>query len=388
MSTDTQADQGNMYTQYGQHYIAVNEEGQLRSKPPMWQTGAPYQEAYQKPIDAGLAKGHLVFFIHGGLNNLESVEERIKSYDQEFSGEPWHLVHLAWDTDIGASADEILSRWSRPTAWENIVRILGYLLVWKLSRESMFRREPAVYFGGIIWRNHYDTANAAITRPAANSADRDRGFYRSFQYLNSVIQDKPDAKISFIVHSAGSIVANYLLELIASEFPNLAGRVRNYILLAPACHVSHFHQALSRVETERPPMILNLTPELEEADRVGLPDSVSAYDKSILWAVHDRFEAGWSIDDLKRYRIPVQANVPERDTSNWGILGLEDQLTELGQRPNSLLEWTPPRIVERVQTGQSVPLAGHAERVWTAARDHGAFDGDPTTFQSIKQLLK
>ena len=40
-----------MFTDYGEHYIAVNEAGRLRSKLPMWQPWRPFEEAYQRPID-------------------------------------------------------------------------------------------------------------------------------------------------------------------------------------------------------------------------------------------------------------------------------------------------------------------------------------------------
>ena len=77
-----------MFTQYGDHYIAVNEAGDLRSKPPMWQPDRPYHEAYQRPINAGIENGHIVFFIHGGGNDVSGVIDRIQRFSDEFRAEP------------------------------------------------------------------------------------------------------------------------------------------------------------------------------------------------------------------------------------------------------------------------------------------------------------
>ena len=54
---------------------------------------------------------------------------------------------------------------------------------------------------------------------------RDRGFHRAFAYLNSRLQPGDGVRVSFVLHSAGAIVANYLLERIVSEFANLKHRV-------------------------------------------------------------------------------------------------------------------------------------------------------------------
>ena len=54
-----------MWTEWGTHYIAVNEAGRLRSKPPMWDPRTDFGEAITRPIDAGIENGHIVFFVHG-----------------------------------------------------------------------------------------------------------------------------------------------------------------------------------------------------------------------------------------------------------------------------------------------------------------------------------
>ncbi|MGH2544609.1 MAG: Clp protease N-terminal domain-containing protein, partial [Ardenticatenaceae bacterium] len=109
-----------LYTQYGDNYVAVNEAGQLRSKPPMRRPGSDYEESYKRPIDAGISKGHIVFYVHGGLNDLPIVARRIIRYAEVYADEPWHLIHLAWDTSWGSSIDDNIFRLNSLDSWRNI----------------------------------------------------------------------------------------------------------------------------------------------------------------------------------------------------------------------------------------------------------------------------
>ena len=237
-----------IWADYGDHYIAVNEAGRLRRKPPLWQPGRPYREAYQRPIDAGIDNGHIVFFIHGGLNDRDGVVARIKRFTDDgingFKGEPWHLIHLAWDTSWGNSINEIIGKLNTWRSWRNLLRLSSLILPWNWSGWRRHIRRPVSYFGSTVWENEYDTAIAATSAPRAKSLDRDSGFFRAFEYLSQRIEDGQDVQISFVVHSAGTVVSNYILSLIAARFPSLSTKVRNYVLLAPACHIAHFQVVL------------------------------------------------------------------------------------------------------------------------------------------------
>ena len=381
MGTTEEAPVTDMYTEYGDHYIAVNEAGRLRSKPPMWQPSRPFPEAYQRPMDKGIENGHLVFFIHGGLNDLDGVIKQIKRFSTEFADQPWHLIHLAWDTGWGSALNDIIGRLRSWMSWKNILRLLSIVLPWNWFGIRRVLLRATAYFGGIIWKREYDTAVAATRAPGPNSQARDRGFYRAFNYLNDAVTEGDGVRISFVTDSAGSIVANYLLTLIATEFTNLAGRVSNYIPMAPACHATHFQDSLSPIQTANQTVVMTLTPELEEADNVG-----PVYDKSLLWAIHDLFELGWKRKELTRFHLPIRSEYPIDHLWNRAILGIEVQIAELESRDTDPLDRGFGGTVSWAQSNETVTIGGKT-RVWTESPDHSTFDSDPVTLESIKMLL-
>ena len=275
MSTVDQATE--LYTKYGDQYIAVNEVGQLRSRPPMRRPDSKYGESYQGPIDAGLSKGHIVFYIHGGLNDLPTVTKRIIKFDEEFKDEPWHIIHLAWDTSVGSSIDDNILKLVSIRSLRNLLRLARIVFPWNWRSYKRRLLGPAAYFGGTIWSSQYDTALAATSKPRMLSRARNNGFYRALKYLEEKVRPGDGIKISFVVHSAGSIVSNYLLNVIASDFKNLRDRVTNYILLAPACHVTQFEEAASAVDRSGRTLVMVLPPALEEADRTRYSSPYSSY---------------------------------------------------------------------------------------------------------------
>ena len=378
MSSNVESLDRDMWTLFGDHYVAVNEAGRLRRGPPMRLLDTPFVEAYERPINAGVAAGHLVFFVHGGLNKLEQVIERIQRYDKVFGAEPWHLIHLAWDTSMGSAIDDVLLSFGGWRSWRNLLRLLRSVAPWNLIFHRRELYSAVGYFGGIGWKSHYDTALAATGLTRATDAERDRGFHRAFAYLNEAVSEGDGVQISFVVHSAGSTVANYLLGLIANEFPNLRGRVRNYILLAPGCHVAQFDQSQSAVNPVNPTVVLNLTPRLERQDDIRFRK------KSLLWAVVDLFERRWKRQDYEKFRIPVHPIAPFSHLRNTSLVGLDEQVEQLETEAAYPWDRTVGGTVEWALTGVSRSIGGSPDRVWTEARTHGSFGGDPCTMESIK----
>ena len=351
----------------------------------MWEPGRAYSEAYQGPIDAGIENGHIVFFIHGGLNDLPGVVGRIRRFSDDdvegFKGQPWHLIHLAWDTDWGAAIDDVVLSLNTWKQWRNILRLLSIALPWNWFGWRRAIKGPVAHFGGIAWKSEYDTAVAATSAPQAAGTDRDSGFYRAIKYLSQRVAGGEDIQISFVVHSAGSIVANYLLSLIASEFPNLAAKVRNYILMAPACHIAHFEQGIKASQPPGQTAVLTLSPHFE------LEDDIKVYDKSLLWGIYDLFEANWKEKDFRRFDLPLDSAHAVGDVRNRGLLGLEEQVAELAGSAISPLDRSFGADVEWAETDVDKPLGAHTSRVWTTSRRHGGFDGDAATLESIRTLL-
>lgn len=381
MSTAEKSVPIDMWAQYGDHYIAVNEDGQLRSKPPIRPLAVPYNETYERPINAGIARKHLVFFIHGGLNDLATVTARIQDYQAVFDAEPWHLIHLAWDTSLGSSIDDVVQSFRTWRSWQNLLRLAGSALPWKWFGRQRSLHRPAAYFGSIAWKSQYDTALAATGLTRMTNDPQDRGFHRAFQHLNDSVREGDDVGISFVVHSAGSVVANYLLELLETNFPRLKERVRRYILLAPSCHVTQFERTLATANPARPTVCLTLTAAQELADSIGI------YDRSLLWAIHDLFEANWDPGDYERFRIPTGADRPHTDLHTTALLGLAQQLSDLENRPSDPFDRTLGGRVQWAASGEERSIDGLAPRVWTESATHGGFSSDPTTRESLKLLL-
>ncbi len=347
----------------------------------MWQPGRPYQEAYHRPIDAGIKNGHLVFFIHGGLNDLAGVIERVLRFSKEFETERWHLIHLAWDTSWGSGWDAVIRRGLTRRFWRSLSTLPSLLLPWNWLQLARALRGPTAYFGGIMWKSQYATARAALRSPGSRSHARERGFYRAFKYLNEAVVENDGVQISFVVHSAGSIVANYLLDLVSTEFTNLTNRVKIYILLAPACHVTQVQKSLSNIQMGNQAVVFALTPELERAD------SIIVQDKSLLWAIHDLFEAKWSHRDFNRFRIPIEPKASLRDPWNRGLLGLEELVAALEKRVSKPIDRSFGGKLRWAHSNEVVSLAG-MNRAWTESTRHGDFDDDGTTLESIRILLK
>lgn len=372
------------WSEYGDHYIAVNEEGRLRRKLPMWPPDHPFQEAYQRPIDAGLANGHIVFFIHGGLNDRDGVVKRIKRFKNDksvgFNGEPWHLINLAWDTSWGSGVDDIIGRLNTWRSWRNLLRLSSLALPWNWIGWRRRIRRPVAYFGNTLWRSEYDTAIAATSALRPNSQDRDNGFFRAFEYLSRRVEDGENVKISFVVHSAGAVVSNYLLSLIEAEFPNLSTKVGNYVLLAPACHVAHF-QAIDHTSSTGNIAVLTLSPKNE------LEDSIKVYNKSLLWAIYDLFEANWNRRDFRKYRLPFDSSISIGDVKNRGLLGIEALVAGLETNSVPPLDRSFGSGVEWSYTGVEKSLGTFPKRAWTNSKVHGGFDDDITTLESVKLLL-
>ena len=382
MSTDPSAASSTFYDQYGANYIAVNEDGNLRSKSPMWNEGLAYSQAYSRPIDAGVAKGHIVFFIHGGLNDLVGVQDRIERFAVRFTNERWHLIHLAWDTSIGAAIDDIIAKLDSWRSWRNILRFLQIALPWNwFGRRRELLRDPLRYFGSVVWKSEYTTALEATRSPAEGSVDRARGFYRSFAYLNEAVKDNAGVRISFVVHSAGSIVANYLLTRIHTDFPALRDRINTYVLLAPACHVTQFQDSLKPISLPKPGVVMALTSALEQADSIKIDKG------SLLLHVYDRFEANWKPEDFTDLQIPMRSDLPSDNLWNRAILGVEDHVAGLEQHGAEALDRSFGQDVAWAHTGEEIEIRQPPPQTWTAAQTHGDFDDDPTTLESIKKLL-
>ena len=390
MSQEPSSSSSAFYHKHHNHFIAVNERGRLRRTWPMHDPSRPFSKAYQDPIDAACSRGtqHIVFFIHGGLNDLDGVVSRVERFDDNFRDEPWHLIHLAWDTSVISGIDDALGRFKGWNAWKNLYRAVKGFLYFRITVKRSQLRRPIAYFGETFWRSEYDTALRATAAPEGPGGDRENGFFRAFDYLNERARDNPQLRISFVVHSAGSMVANYLLMLISQRLEHLRARIHSYILLAPACHITHFEESVAVSRFEKAPVVMTLTPTLDREGRVGIDyfGLNNIYDQSLLWAIYELFEAQWKLEDFRRYGVPLKSSHDPQDLWNRSLLGLEEQVKTLSGSGQDSLDRTFQRGVAWAQSGQKVVIDG-SDRVWTDARRHGAFADDPTTQESIKRLL-
>ena len=151
--------------------------------------------------------------------------------------------------------------------------------------------------------------------------------------------------------------------------------------MAPACHVTQFEDTLAGVEIGRTAVVMTLTPAQE------LADSIIIAEKSLLWAIHNLFEANWKAADYRTFRIPLSVDRPFGDLRNTALLGLERLMSNLENRTSDPFDRAVGGRVVWAASDQAVQLAELPSRVWTRSTTHGGFGSDATTIESLKLLL-
>ncbi|WP_043840111.1 C1 family peptidase [Muricoccus aerilatus] len=226
----------------------------------------------------GARYDHLLFFAHGGLNDLEGAAARAAAMTPIFKRHGVYPVFFLWHTGLAEAAGDVLQRVFdkalgraggftdfTDTLLEQAARpIVGP--IWREMKRDALRSFQGVAPGSAGWVATKLLADAALGRP-----------------------DKP-MRIHLVGHSAGAILLGEMLARARAEGHALANSLSTVSLFAAACTLDFFDANLApvavRAEASSDRFLLyNLTDDAERDDNVG-----GAYRKSLLYLVSNAFE--------------------------------------------------------------------------------------------------
>lgn len=234
--------------------------------------------------------------------------------------------------------------------------------------EEILREYYVANVGAWVWSGMKEKAREMwMSNNSLSGTDMHVGTY-FLEALNDYAGDK-SLTIDLVGHSAGSIVICHLLKSIENNYPNL--KIRKVTFLAPACRCELFHQEIlikpNRYESIR---IFTMSDTYEKAD--ALVDRIPKfYPRSLLYFISGVLENKGK--DYDAYILGL-----ERHISWSNYLNKEPILRNIN---SFLYENLPERLV------YSKTKATAAEGYQSEAIDHGDFDDDKKTLESITYLL-
>ena len=295
----------------------------------------------------------LLLYAHGGLNSERSSATRVATMREYFLDNRVYPLHFMWETGLAETLNGIVA-----DAFRN-KRFLG----WKDALKDRFRDllDEGIELGTRpvgrpVWKEMKENAQLA--------SHVDGGAHLVVQEIKRYRENVGPLELHLVGHSAGSIFHAHLIALLIAEGVSIA----SLTLLAPACTTQLFrkkvlpHLAADRNDSKGDPgigriAIFNLDDETARADSVA-----SIYAKSLLYLVSEAFEA--------------QKTTP--------ILGME-KFVETDDEITAELQGA------QAGGGTTVIRAGRPQelaRLGSASRSHGGFDNDPSTLNSILQIVR
>ncbi|MER9631003.1 C1 family peptidase [Mesorhizobium sp. M0296] len=315
----------------GGHYIHVRN-GELVAEPPYDSTLSSIKEtadfvAADGEEPAGKSKyDHLVFYAHGGLNNLDNAVARAGAMTEVFKRNRIYPIFYIWRTGIGDSAFDLVN-----VARDRILGRAGGVL--SALSDALIER-TAGELGRALWTD--------MKRNAALCSDRSHGAgWEATKILLDAAQGRKanPMKAHFIGHSAGAILLGDLFaRALAEKHPVNNGTLS---LFAPACTTDFFSQTFGplakSMTTPDSFAIYHLSDAAERADNV-----VQIYRKSLLYLVSNAFE----------------------DKAPEPLAGMENFIAKL-DLPTTVARYVAPKASQSLSTS------------------HGGFDNDPTTMNHV-----
>ena len=274
---------------------------------------------------------HLMFYAHGGLNNLSASANRVRKMKEVFKRNGIYPIHFMWETGFVETLKDVI--FSARTKSEARVGSASDFF------DRMFEavvRGP----GKAIWRD--------MKWDAAQSFCHNGGGRNAVQTLlqGNARRDKP-LNIHLVGHSAGSILLAHLLEAMNRMNP-LDTPVKSCSLMAPACTLDLFNDAYHpRVGKTGAADGLAKLRQYNLIDQRELDDTVGPYRKSLLYLVSNAFE----------------------DEKKMPLLGLEKFKPDVASK-----------------AGHKIIYAGR-EPSLTDSRTHGGFDNDRQTMNDILKTI-
>ncbi len=277
---------------------------------------------------------HLLFYAHGGLNNVTASARRIAAMKETFKSNRIYPYHFMYDTGLMEEIKDVVLGKNKE-AQERA----GGLTDWTDRIIEHVTHKP----GRGLWRQMKIGARTPFQSDGA-------GLDVLQTFLQELSAAGSSLKIHLVGHSTGAILHAYLVETLAAISPTQ--RIDSVSLLAPAATTGLFREQF-RPLLKAPKKdagidrmtIFNLSKELE------LDDSVAGiYRKSLLYLVSRAFEEN-----------PRPAKLLGMQIHNGGLTSRLDKLTI------------------RYSSGKKDP---HTE-----SKGHGGFDNDVRTMNSVLKLI-
>ena len=276
---------------------------------------------------------HLLFYAHGGLNDLGDAVARIAVMTPVLKALKIYPIFFVWRTGFFEELIDVL----RGPGERAEARVRGISDLSDALLETAGRA-----FVKPVWQEMKEDAHRAMFETTLPGAPTGEGWSAAAQLIAGAVD--AGMGLHFVGHSAGAVLLGELLKRAAQEGQMLGPSLGTVSLFAPACTEDYFEdlqsglaQVLGGVAPEI--VIYNLTDRIEREDTVG-----AIYRKSLLYLVSNAFE----------------------DKPQTPILGLERVAARLAGRAKMkllLADGTPNNITE--------------------SRTHGGFDEDSATLNHV-----
>jgi hypothetical protein len=270
-------------------------------------------------------------FAHGGLVGESAAADVAAQWIPLLYDHHIFPVFLMWETDFFSTALGCLE-----DAIKGIPRSAGFgLEQWWNERLERLMARP----GTIIWGEMKQNADALSAYRPDVADDEQAGGVLLYRHFKHGVANKK-VRMHFVGHSAGSIVASFMIDRLADE----GMRFESVSFMAPAVTVETFDR---RVRPHLASGVVDRYQQFHLTDRAEEDDSTCGpYRRSLLYLVSQSFEGGLKtpILGMQKYFDALEADLPRTQV------------------------WVAPGPV-------------------SASTSHGGFDNDPGTQQQIVDFI-
>jgi hypothetical protein len=207
------------------HYIHVKDGNYVRSGN-YWNDKSSFVETAErlKNPPAGATKyEHLLFYAHGGLNEVDDAVDRAHRMIPVFKELKVYPIFFIWRTGFMEELTDVI----RGQQDRVLERTAGFTDITDRVLEVMLRP-----LGRLIWREMKDDAQDAMVAGASRNAAGD-GWEATQILLGAALE--AGMKLHFVGHSAGAILLGQLLKRAKAEKAKLKEGLGSVSLYAPGC---------------------------------------------------------------------------------------------------------------------------------------------------------
>jgi hypothetical protein len=326
-----------------------------------WTTEADLARLFSSSIPKatqGWSRRRVLLYLHGGLNDEQTVARRIVSFRDVLLANEIYPLHIMWETGALETLMNLFEDWlGRDRRAGDVAEWLRTVREGAIEAKDRTLELTAAAPGTALWNKMKQNARAASQQELGGMRLLLKHVQEALASLTTAERQKWEVHI--VGHSAGCIFAAHCLPLVSeSGLP-----LRTIQFMAPAITVEDFKDLVMPWIKDKtcPQPTMYVLSDVGERD-----DDVGPYGKSLLYLVSNAFE-------------------PRRGTP---ILGMQRYISHAGQRPgeedvvNPEMEALFGRKVDQLP---SLVIAGRDEGNGCRSRSesHGGFDNDPATLNSV-----